>query len=273
MTTTSTSDVRRVVLVMGTVVSIDVRRVADREAALAAVATATAWLHRVDDLLSTYKPESALSRLRRGELIPADGPPELAEALTLGRRCQLRTGGAFDLAWRGDRRPDPTGVVKGWAAEHASRLLASAGFGHHAVNAAGDVRLRGRPVDDRLWSVGIAHPHAPGRLVAVVPATDAGVATSGTAERGDHVIDTRTGQPSLAVASATVVGPDLGPADGYATAAVSCGWDAVPLLEGLDAEGWSSLLVGANGRIWTSPGFRGDVHPDGILPEPGGHGG
>ena len=56
--------------------------------------------------------------------------------------------------------------------------------------------------------------------------TDAAVATSGRYERGDHVLDPRTGLPATGLASVTVVGPDLAIADAYATAAVVLGPDA-----------------------------------------------
>lgn len=259
-------DSRRVEPVMGTMVTIDVRA-GDPGRVVPAVEGAVAWLHRVDAHLSTYRPDSAISRLWRGELVVADGPPELAEALTLARACERRTGGAFALAWRGGGRPDPTGVVKGWAAEHASRLLAGAGLADHCVNAAGDVRLRGRPGPGRPWAVGIDHPHRRGQLLAVVEGTELAVATSGTAQQGAHIIDPRTGRPATALASATVVGPDLGLADGFATAAVSRGWDALELLEGLDRDGWASLVVGTDGRVWSSPGFSGEVWADGIAAE------
>jgi thiamine biosynthesis lipoprotein len=56
--------------VMGTVVSFDVRFAKELERApmRAAVADAVTWLHRVDDVFSTYRDGSQVSRLGRGEL-------------------------------------------------------------------------------------------------------------------------------------------------------------------------------------------------------------
>ena len=52
---------------------------------------------------------------------------------------------------------------------------------------------------------------------------DGAVATSGAYERGQHIVDPRTGRPPRGVLSVTVVGPDLGTADAYATAAFALG--------------------------------------------------
>lgn len=260
-----TRSVRHVEAVMGTMVSIDLRAVEDEATAERGIREAVAWLHRVDEIFSTYKPDSAICRLQRGEQTLAACPPEVPEVLELAASCQRRTGGAFSLDWDG-RGPDPTGMVKGWAAERASALLADLGLPVHSVNAAGDVRLRGTPEPGRAWSTGIAHPLLAGHLVAVVDVSDVGVATSGTAERAGHIVDPRTRGPAVAVASATVLGPDLGVADGYATAAVSLGDDAAELLASLDAEGWSSMVVFATGGLWVSQSFPGRVFPAGVKP-------
>ncbi|MHB8670037.1 MAG: FAD:protein FMN transferase, partial [Acidimicrobiales bacterium] len=61
------------------------------------------------------------------------------------------------------------------------------------------------------------------KVAAVVAVSDLGVATSGRYERGDHVIDPRTGMPARGVMSVTVIADDLALADGYATAALVLG--------------------------------------------------
>jgi thiamine biosynthesis lipoprotein len=57
----------------------------------------------------------------------------------------------------------------------------------------------------------------------VLDVSDVGVATSGRYERGDHIIDPRTGRPAVGLMSVTVVAEDLALADGYATAALVLG--------------------------------------------------
>jgi FAD:protein FMN transferase len=252
---------------MGTAVSFDIRDVQDRVAAKEALDRAVRWLHQVDGTFSTFKPDSELMKLQRGDVRWGHWSPEMGDVLGLAVDVEERTGGAYQLRWRPDRTPDPTGIVKGWAADRASLILTAGGARSHSVNAAGDVRLAGRLGPDRVWAIGIAHPHRGGSLIAVVEGTDIGIATSGSAEQGRHIIDPRSGLPAAGVASATVVGPSLARADGYATAAVSRGRDARVLLERLDRAGWPSLLVTDREEVWASPGFPGKVYPEGIPPD------
>src|SRR5262249_56989665 len=96
------------------------------------------------------------------------------------------------------------------------------------------------------WRVGIEDPAAPGRILRVVERRDGGVATSGSAHRGAHIIDPHTGRPATGVRSVTVVGPDLRWADVYATAAAAWGLGALDWLETLP--GYAALVVSASGR-------------------------
>jgi thiamine biosynthesis lipoprotein len=242
----------RVIHVMGMAVSIDIRADPPDLGALdEAVAEVGQWLGWVDGTFSTYQDDSDVSRLARGELDVAAAAPEVAEVLALGERFREATGGYFDV--RAGGRLDPSGVVKGWAVERASELLLAAGFADHAVNAGGDIRVRGRPGPGRKWRVGIAHPHVQGGLAGVAEVADGAVATSGTAERGAHVIDPHTGQAALELASVTVVGPELVAADVYATAALAMGRAAPGWLEGL--AGHEAFVVGADATTWHTAGF------------------
>ena len=87
--------------------------------------------------------------------------------------------------------------------------------------------------------MGIADPFHRGRLALVVEAADSAVATSGTAERGAHIIDPHLGRPATGLASLTVVGPSLALADAFATAAFAMG----PSL----ARDWTESLDGLRG--------------------------
>lgn len=244
---------------MGTRVSIDVRGCEPATSAAVAIGAAIRWLHWVDDEFSLFQDTSALSRHRRGHPAPDDPGLELIEVLALAEWTSALSGGGFDPYWRGDGAADPTGVVKGWAAQRAAEILARHGSTSSrsgcCVNAAGDLWAHGRPAPDREWALGITDPLQPGRLAAVVHGADLAVATSGTAEQGDHIVDPRSGRPATAVASATVIGHDLGIADGLATAGVALGVDGPDALGPLDAEGWGSLLIFADGTRWSSPGF------------------
>ena len=256
--------------VMGTQVTIDVRDPELPGGHRAAVIDAVRWLHWVDRTFSLYQPQSALSRLARREIGVRDCPAAVGEVLALAGECRDLTGGAFDPTWPDDGTVDPTGLVKGWSAQVASAMLTAHGSLHHSVNAAGDLYVRGQARPGGDWAVGIAHPLRPGRLVAVIDARNLAVATSGGAERGAQVIDPRTGRAATALASVTVTGPDLARADAFATAGVALGDDGPGLLESLDRDGWTSLVVFADGRLWSSAHFEGRVAADGLIPETAG---
>ena len=209
--------------VMGTVVSFDVRFVDESQRASrhAGIAAAVAWLHRVDDVFSTYRVDSQVCRLGRGELRLTDCDSDVEEILELCAQIGRETDGYFSSSYGG--RLDPTGVVKGWAIQRASELLCAAGSAHHLVNGGGDIQAVGGSAPGVPWQIGIAHPLESGALASVVQLTDGAVATSGIAERGAHVIDPFTGQPAVSLASVTVVGIDLIRTDAYATAAIAMG--------------------------------------------------
>ncbi len=244
--------VRHVEPVMGTVVSFAVRPRAGHGATVAeALRQAVSWLHWVDATFSTYRADSQISRLARGELRIGACDSRVAEVLELCEFEHTASGGYFSSMVGG--RLDPSGLVKGWSIELASRLLSSHGLGDHIVNGGGDVRSSGRPGPDASWQIGVAHPLHPGWLTTVVSGTDLAVATSGTAERGAHVLDPFTGRPPSGLASVTVVGTDLTRVDSVATAAFAMGEKAQPWLERLD--GFEAYAVTDSGMAWWTSGY------------------
>jgi thiamine biosynthesis lipoprotein len=212
---------------------------------------AFAWLREVDATFSTYRDDSEISRLDRGELTLAECRPEVDEVLTRCLALERATGGFFSVRAAG--RLDPSGFVKGWAVEGAARRLAAAGAESFCINAGGDVVARGRPAPGRSWRVGIRHPLELDMIAAVVAVEDLAVATSGEYERGVHILDPHTGRPPSGLLSVTIVGPDLATADAYATAAFAMGeggpaWTAA--LAGYDA-----MCVTADREVLSTPGF------------------
>ncbi|MFF9130833.1 MULTISPECIES: FAD:protein FMN transferase [unclassified Streptomyces] len=240
---------------MGTVFSFDVRG-GDPDAVRAALDEAVAGLHRADAVFSTYRDDSQLSRLARGELTVGACDPEVAEVLELAAQAELVSDGWFSPRYGG--RLDPTGVVKGWAAERAARVLALAGASGVSVNGGGDVQMYGTPGPQRPWRVGIADPMRPGGLAAVISAAGAdrlAVATSGTAERGTHIIDPRTRRPAVTdLVAVTVTAPSLTWADCWATAAFAMGSTAaLPWLESLPEV--EALLITAGDEVRCTSGL------------------
>ena len=244
---------RRAEPVMGTVVSFDVRpQGLAAEQTRAALREACAVVHDADACFSLYRPKSPLSRLRRGELAIDDAPAEIGEVLEECRRVRDLSGGWFD-PWAMDGGVDPTGLVKGWAAVRALRVLQAAGAGAGAamINAAGDVAVHGRPAPARRWQIGVRRPESPQVLSCVVEAGGA-VATSGQYERGPHVLDPRTGLPASAARSATVCGPDLTVADGLATGLLAAGRRG---LGQIAAAGYEAMIIDPDGRLVHTSGF------------------
>ena len=205
-----------------------------------------AWLRWVDATFSTYRAGSEICRLDRGKLAPADAHPLVREVLARCETLRERTGGYFDA--RAGGRLDPSGLVKGWAVDQAAALLDAAGCRRFCIDAGGDLVLRGGP-----WRVGIRHPHHRRKLAAAIAVSDAAVATSGTYERGAHIVDPRTGRPATDALSVTVVGPDLATADAYATAAFAMG-DAGPAWTAA-LEGFDAMTILRGDRVLSTPGF------------------
>jgi thiamine biosynthesis lipoprotein len=242
--------------VMGMPISVHVRG-ADAEGApaRAAVAAVFAELRAVDARFSTYRSDSEIARIGAGTLAPAEAAAEVREVVALCDEAYRRTGGAFDAWLRGDDgRPrfDPTGLVKGWAVERASRHLAAIADHDFCLNAAGDVIVRCAE-DAPAWRVGVEDPVIADMLAAIVELRDGAVATSGTAARGAHIVDPASGEPARALRSVTVAGPSLTWADVYATAAFVRGADAVAFLESV--EGYEGLVIDAAGVKRSTAGW------------------
>lgn len=243
---------------MGTVFSFDVRTPGFDPAA---IGEAVRFLHDADATFSTYRADSEISRLRRGELDVERAGPEVREILQRCAELELETDGYFSAYAGGEL--DPSGLVKGWAIERASDLLRAAGSTDHCVNGGGDVQCAGDAAPGVPWRVGIAHPQRPGTVAAVVAGTGLAVATSGTAERGHHVLDPHTGRAPESRApestapeskvSVTVVGHRLSVVDAYATAAFAMGAGAKQWLEG--RSGVWGFGVAADGSTWQTAGF------------------
>ncbi len=223
--------------VMGMPVSIHVRAAdPDRADVTSAAANAFAHLRRVDQVLSPWRSDSDLIRVRRGLLRWRDAHPWLTEVERLCAQAEAETGGLFTSTLRGPDHTvgfDPTGLAKGWAVAGAAAHLQLVRGIAWSVNAGGDVLCgtgRGVDPDSSPWRIGLQDPRDPRGVGDVVTVTTGAVATSGNAARGAHVLDPRTDRRVWREGSVTVVGQDLVQADVWATAL----WvepAALPLME------------------------------------------
>jgi len=239
---------------MGTVASIHVHDDAPAGVVHAAIDEALAEMDRLEAMFSTFRDDSVVSAVNRGERSVLDGPAEVIDVLDACTWLEQVTGGAFRA-----RRPeppfliDPAGFVKGWATERASAALERAGLHRWCFSVGGDLIARGRSRSDRPWRIAVANPLRGGEVVASIALSDAAVATSGTSERGHHLWDGRRAGPATDLASLTVIGPHLTWADAFATAAFALGGDGVPWVEQL--EGYEALSIDAGGRLEATTGI------------------
>ena len=243
---------------MDTVFSIAAPGLAGRGDADALVAAIAADWAATEAALSVFRPDSEISRWRRHEIGDDRLSAGTREVLAACDRLERLTDGLFSS--RRDGSADPTGYVKGWALARAGAAFDQAEVASYCINGGGDVIARGHGFHRVPWRIGIAHPYRPGELSTIVTpipgeARPVAVATSGTGERGRHIVNPVTGwRPQRS--SVTVVGHDIALVDAIATAALAAGCDgpgasaALVRRVGLEAFGF-----GEDGRPWWSPGM------------------
>jgi thiamine biosynthesis lipoprotein len=243
--------IRRVEPVMGTMLSIDVH---ERLVPTSVLDGVFEQLRDVEARFSTFRPDSEISRLARGEVREQDCSPDVRHVLSVCDHLARVTDGAFDARRRradGSATLDPSGYVKGWAIEEAAWQIDAAGGRDYWINAGGDIVARGHAHAKRPWRVGIRHPDHADRVAAVLQVTDRAVAMSGAYERGAHIADPRTGHAPSGLRSVTVVGPRLAFTDAYATAVFVMGLDGLRWLEG--QPGYAAFVITADDRsLWTA---------------------
>ena len=241
------NQLRRQFPVWGTIVDVDCYSQFVSDADLnEAMKQITDFCEAVDRDFSTYKEGSWVSRLRRGDVAIEDCPDDVIEVWDLCAQAKWLSDGAFD-PWAVKGGFDPSGLVKGWAADTCADLLVAAGVPHVQVNAAGDLALRGGWFDSaseeiKPWSIGVVNPTNTLEVVRVYEITDGAIATSGTYERGAHIHDPQTGMIAIGALSATVVGPLGWLCDAMATAVMvggddSAKWFGQPELQGYQVFG------------------------------------
>jgi FAD:protein FMN transferase len=240
---------RRIEEVMGMPVTVQVN---DHEIPDEALNDVFADFDLLDQTFSPFLEASAVSRINRGELRLDEAENLVTQALHLCRLYESATEGYFS-AWF-DGTLDPSGLVKGWAIDRACGILDAFGCRNYYVDAGGDVQARGVSERGRPWRVGIRHPTLRDRVARVIGATNLAVATSGTYEEGDHIIDPHTGRAATELLSFTVAGPDVLQADVFATAGFAMGITGLDFIE--RADGYEAYAIDRRHvASWTS-GFE-----------------
>jgi thiamine biosynthesis lipoprotein len=182
-----------------------------------------------ENVMSTWKEYSDLSRYNRGEKASAD----LQRVLDLAEQMRVKSGGAFDArvldaVHRAGFAPagqgiDLSGIGKGFAVDRVAETLRARGINDFLFQLAGETMA-----GDVAWEVGVEAPDPLSRrVVKTILLQNQAMATSGNyrqfhhSDEGirSHIIDPRTGRPVIRGFSAvTVIARDAATADAWATA-------------------------------------------------------
>lgn len=214
---------------MGTVVSIRVPDAdtssTDRDSALtSAIECATERFDALDRRFSLYRDDSEATAITRGELALTEASPEMRAAYAESLEWRNRTNYTF-TPHRPDGVLDLSGTIKAVGIAQAADALGDAGFGTFLINAGGDILASGTPTDG--WRVGVADPESRENLITAITLNETyrAMATSGTAERGEHIW--RRPDTDTSFRQVTVLASDIMTADVLATTIIAGGHDSL----------------------------------------------
>ena len=256
---------------MGTVVSLTLPAALGADKLAAATAVVEQLFAGLDETFSLYRPDSEASRLARAEIALPEASEDMRRLYADAVGWRLLTEGAFTPE-RPDGVLDLSGIVKGYAIQEAGTSLLALGLRGWCLNAGGDVLVSGSPVPGspesagrEPWRAGIVDPEDRRTLIAGYPlggrsGAKLALATSGSAERGDHIwaagagSGARPGSAAPVFRQVSVAAADIVTADVLATAIVAGG---LPMLDRA-TDGWDIevLAVRAGGELLATPGFR-----------------
>lgn len=212
------------------------------------------YLRYIDETFSTYKVNSEISKINRGELSEWQYTPDVKKIFMLAEQTKKETRGYFDIH-KPDGVLDPSGIVKGWAIWQAALLLEREGYPYFFIDAGGDIQGHVTDKNSQTWRVGIRNPFKHEEIVKVLEITSQGVATSGTYERGQHIYDPHDPKKIITdIVSLTVIGPNVYEADRFATAAFAMGRAGINFVESLD--GFEGYMIDKAGIATLTSNFE-----------------
>jgi thiamine biosynthesis lipoprotein len=281
---------------------------------------ATAEIVRIENLMTTWDPNSEVSRVNSAAgRQPVVVGSETFDVIRESLHASEISGGAFDVTfetlhglWKFDQDMDPHpptaaevraqvkyvgyrhvkldagassvflddprvriglgGIAKGYAVDHASRVLLDAGVSSFYVQAGGDLYTHGRKPDGAQWLAGIRDPRgAETDYFATAGVSDHAFSTAGDYERAyivggkryHHIIDPHTGYPATASRSVTIWAPTALVADELDDAVFILGTaKGLALVESIPDVG--AVIVDARNKVWVSKRLEGKlqtVHP------------
>lgn len=231
---------------------------AQRVACAAARAIVEPVFHRWDERFSLYRESSELSRIARGDIRLPEASEAVRDCYALALDWRDRTDGVF-TPHRADGVIDLSGVVKALAIAESDAALRTAGLHDWTVNAGGDILVCGGLNPGSEWTVSIVNPRDRLDALVTVPLRSPmrAVATSGSAERGEHIWTPAPGglSPFWQV---SVFAADIVTADVLATAIVAGG--EATLNRCTERFSIDVFAVLRDGQLLATPGLR-QVNP------------
>ena len=243
---------------MGTMVSIRLVD-AERGDSEKAIEQVSARLAGLNERFSLYRDDSEISKIARGELALTKSSEEMREEYTRALHWRDVTAGAF-TPHRPDGVLDLSGTIKAVGISEAARILAKAGFSNFSVNIGGDIATTGlqelatdTTAESTPWITGIVDPLVREKLLTVIELTAEmnAMATSGNAERGEHIW--KRPETTGDFIQVSVVAPDIITADVCATAIISGGQETLNMLTGTLPI--AVLTVNTAGELSANPRF------------------
>lgn len=220
---------KQVRLIMGMPITVEI---VDTTAVQADFDLVFSYFRSIDEQFSPYKATSEVTRINNGEIKEEGYSKDMRQVLVLAEQTKQDTHGYFDVWHHGIF--DPSGVVKGWSIYNAAKMLDARGFKNFYVDAGGDIEVRGKNAEGKLWRIGIRNPFEKDSIIKMVALTDMGIATSGTYIRGQHIYNPHTGRKDIQdIVSLTVLAENVYEADRLATAAFAMGRDGIAFLSKL----------------------------------------
>lgn len=149
-------------------------------------------------------------------------------------------------------------VAKGLAIDLAAQELSA--FPDFAINAGGDLFVRGQAASGEPWRLGVRDPRDFDALAETFELDGLALCTSGDYERRDaatgvhHLFDARTGNVARRCASASVIAPTAMAADALATAAFALGPGVG--IDFLESEGVEGLIITPGGERFVTAGLQ-----------------
>lgn len=148
-------------------------------------------------------------------------------------------------------------IVKGYATDLIVKILDDNEIENAIINLGGNVYVKGLDSEYKKWKVGIQNPIKKSeKIVGYLELTNKSVVTSGTVERGNHIIDPHTGEiVNNHIKSVSIIADKSIDAEGLSTAFFvkgKCGIEQINKMKNIDC-----IYVDDKKNIYLSDNLKG----------------